>query len=105
MCIHARSLHDALPICDTMISLEGLTLATGRQREAAFILRTFAHYVHDGLIPNMFPDGSNQGLYHTADATLWYFHAIARYLQSTDDRATLVHLLPELVGIVDHHIK
>ena len=31
------------------------------QREAAFILRTFAHYVRDGLIPNMFPDGSNAG--------------------------------------------
>src|SRR5262249_19170484 len=40
---------------DTMISLEGLTLMTGRPREAAFILRTFAHYVRDGLIPNMFP--------------------------------------------------
>jgi len=90
---------------DTMISLEGLTLATGRQREAAFILRTFAHYVQDGLIPNMFPDGSNEGLYHTADATLWYFHAISRYLQSTDDRATLFHLLPELVGIIEHHVK
>ena len=29
---------------DTMISLEGLTLATGRHREAGWILRTFAHY-------------------------------------------------------------
>jgi predicted glycogen debranching enzyme len=47
---------------DTMISLEGLTLATGRRREAGYILRTFAHYVRDGLIPNMFPDGSNEGL-------------------------------------------
>jgi predicted glycogen debranching enzyme len=46
---------------DTMISLEGLTLMTGRNREASFILRTFAHYVRDGLIPNMFPDGSNHG--------------------------------------------
>jgi predicted glycogen debranching enzyme len=41
---------------DTMISLEGLTLVTGRKREANFIVRTFAHYVRDGLIPNMFPD-------------------------------------------------
>src|SRR5687768_16312605 len=49
---------------DTMISLEGLTLATGRAREAALILRTFASYVRDGLIPNMFPDGERQGLYH-----------------------------------------
>ncbi|MDQ2919689.1 MAG: amylo-alpha-1,6-glucosidase, partial [Verrucomicrobiota bacterium] len=52
---------------DTMISLEGLTLTTGRTVEAGYILRTFAHYVHDGLIPNMFPDGKNEGLYNTAD--------------------------------------
>ncbi len=40
---------------DTMISLEGLTLATGRYREAGAILRTFSHYVRDGLLPNLFP--------------------------------------------------
>ncbi len=66
---------------DTMISLEGLTLCTGRQREAGYILRTFGHYVRDGLIPNMFPEGTKEGLYHTADATLWFFHALHRYLQ------------------------
>src|SRR5205814_2511106 len=52
---------------DTMISLEGLTLVTGRNVEAAWILRTFAHYVRDGLIPNMFPERETEGLYHTAD--------------------------------------
>jgi len=88
---------------DTMISLEGLTLCTGRWREAAFILQTFAHYVRDGLIPNMFPDGSNEGLYHTADATLWFFHALDRYVQATGDRETLVQLLPKLEGIVEAH--
>ena len=62
---------------DTMISLEGLTLVTGRHVEAGYILRTFAHYVRDGLIPNMFPEGEKEGLYHTADATLWFFHAVA----------------------------
>ena len=46
---------------DTMISLEGLTLTTGRFAEAGYILRTFAHYVRDGLIPNMFPEGQNAG--------------------------------------------
>ena len=65
---------------DTMISLEGLTLTTGRHTEAGYILRTFAHYVRDGLIPNMFPGGQKEGLYHTADATLWFFHALDRYL-------------------------
>jgi predicted glycogen debranching enzyme len=89
---------------DTMISLEGLTLCTGRHREAGYILRTFGHYVRDGLIPNLFPEGTKEGLYHTADASLWFFHAVNRYLQITEDRATLRQLLPKLTSIVDHHI-
>ena len=85
---------------DTMISLEGLTLTTGRAIEARWILRTFAHYVRDGLIPNMFPEGQNQGLYHTADATLWFFHALHRYVEHCQDKATLELLLPILKDIV-----
>ena len=90
---------------DTMISLEGLTICTGRQREAGYILRTFGHYVRDGLIPNMFPEGTKEGLYHTADATLWFFHAMYRYLVATGDRSTLRGLLPKLKSIVEHHIN
>jgi len=88
-----------------MVSLEELTLVTGRYIEAGYILRTFAHYVGDGLIPNMFPEGEQQGLYHTADATLWYFHAVERYLAATGDRDTLELLLPKLVDIIEHHIR
>ena len=90
---------------DTMISLEGLTLCTGRQREAGYIVRTFGHYVRDGLIPNMFPEGTKEGLYHTADATLWFFHAVDRYVRASEDRATLRHLLPKFKSIVDHHVR
>ncbi len=90
---------------DTMISLEGLTLTTGRHNEAGYILRTFAQYIRDGLIPNMFPEGESQGLYHTADATLWFFHALSRYVSATGDRNTLRMLLPKLKDIVDHHVR
>jgi predicted glycogen debranching enzyme len=90
---------------DTMISLEGLTLCTGRFREAGNILRTFASYIRDGLIPNMFPEGDSEGLYHTADATLWFFHAVWRYIKATNDRETLRTLLPKLLDIVDHHLR
>ncbi len=90
---------------DTMISLEGLTLSTGRYAEAGWILRTFAHYVREGLIPNMFPEGEREGLYHTADATLWFFHALNRYLQATNDRMTLRIVLPILQSIVNFHLK
>jgi predicted glycogen debranching enzyme len=90
---------------DTMISLEGLTLITGRVTEAGWILRTFAQYIHNGLIPNMFPEGQHAGLYHTADATLWFFHALARYLAASGDRVTLRLLLPKLIDIVDRHVR
>jgi len=90
---------------DTMISFEGLTLCTGRYQEAAWILRTFLHYVKDGLIPNLFPEGKNEGLYHTADATLWFFHAINRYTEVTQDRSVVRLALPKLVEIIDWHMK
>ncbi len=90
---------------DTMISLEGLTASTGRLEEARYVLRTFASHVRDGLIPNFFPDGEREGLYHTADATLWYFHALDRYVAASDDHATLEVLLPALLGIVERHLN
>jgi predicted glycogen debranching enzyme len=90
---------------DTMISLEGLVLVTGRHLEAGYILRTFARYVRDGLIPNLFPEGDREGLYHTADATLWYFHALHRYVEATGDLETLRLLVPILLDVVDHHLR
>jgi predicted glycogen debranching enzyme len=89
---------------DTMISLEGLALCTRRYDVAADILRTFAHYVKDGLIPNLIPEGQHGGLYHTADASLWFFHAIARYLVHTADDSLLLELLPALRQIADAHL-
>jgi predicted glycogen debranching enzyme len=90
---------------DTMISLEGLTLVTGRASEARGILLTFAHHFRDGLIPNMFPEGDQEGLYHTADATLWYFHAVDRYLEHTGDWPTVQLLLPALWEAFVRHVE
>ena len=89
---------------DTMISLEGLTLCTGRHSEARGILMTFAHHLRDGLIPNLFPEGDQEGLYNTADATLWFFHAIDRYVTITKDLEPLRDLLPALEEIVRLHL-
>jgi predicted glycogen debranching enzyme len=90
---------------DTMISLEGLALVTGRHLEAAYILRTFSQYVRNGLIPNMFPEGRDSGLYHTADATLWFFHAIDRYLAVSNDEMLLSEILPKLEQIINSHLR
>jgi predicted glycogen debranching enzyme len=90
---------------DTMISLEGLTLSTGRYAEAAWILRTFSHYIRDGLIPNLFPERRTEGLYHTADATLWFFHALDRYTELSGDRSVLQMVLPKLLDIFEWHMR
>lgn len=89
---------------DTMISLEGLMLYTGRYAEAKATLLTFAQYVQDGLLPNLFPEGAQAGLYHTVDASLWYFHAVQRYLQHTRDDEILTKLMPVLRDIIEHHM-
>jgi len=90
---------------DTMISLEGLALCTGRVEEARAILRTFALYVQNGLIPNHFPEGERHALYNTADATLWYVHALDRYIEATSDRDTAAALFPILGEVVRRHVE
>jgi predicted glycogen debranching enzyme len=90
---------------DTMIGLDGLFLATGRWQEARWVLRAFAGHVRDGLIPNLFPEEETEGRYHTADATLWFFHALDRYVGTTGDAATLRQLLPRLREIVERHLE
>ena len=92
---------------DTMIALPGLAAATGRWEEAGDILRAFARYVDQGMLPNRFPDSGaplSEADYNTADATLWYVRAV-----DVVDRAlggTLIEaLLPVLQEIVEWHVR
>jgi predicted glycogen debranching enzyme len=86
-----------------MISLPGLTLATGRPEVGARILHTFAHYVDQGMLPNRFPDEDEAPEYNTVDATLWYFEALRAYLAATSDEMLVNDLYPVLRDIVDWH--
>jgi predicted glycogen debranching enzyme len=90
---------------DTMIALPGLALATGRHEVAADILRTFARYADQGMLPNRFPEAGEAPEYNTVDATLWYFVAIHEYVAATDDLALARELLPTLHDIVDWHLR
>ncbi|MEM9273345.1 MAG: amylo-alpha-1,6-glucosidase [Cyanobacteria bacterium P01_F01_bin.143] len=90
---------------DTMIALPGLTIATGRFAIAKTILHTFAKYVDQGMLPNVFPDAGEIPHYNTADATLWYFEAIRAYYCATEDQEFLAELFPLLAEIIDWHLK
>jgi predicted glycogen debranching enzyme len=88
---------------DTMIALPGLVLATQRNAEAASILRTFAAYASEGMLPNRFPDRGEAPEYNTVDATLWYFHALNGYVEASGDLELLRDLFPALLDIVEWH--
>ena len=88
---------------DTMISLPGLTLTTGRPEVAARILRTFGHFVDQGMLPNRFPDEDGKAEYNTADATLWYIKAIHAYHAESGDDDLLRALYPILEEIIAWH--
>lgn len=68
---------------DTMIAFEGLTLCTKRFDDAREILESFVRYIKHGLVPNVFPDKGSEPAYNTADASLWYIHAVYQYLKYT----------------------
>ncbi len=88
---------------DTMISLPGLTLTTGRHEVARCILRTFARFVDQGMLPNRFPEFGETPEYNTVDATLWYFEAIRAYHAATRDDRLLRELFPVLQEIIHWH--
>jgi len=92
---------------DSMISLPGLLLYTGRYSEARGLLKAFASFIHNGLIPNRFPDGGEPPVYNAADATLWMFHAIDRYIAATNDWTLLKDkdLFSALDEIIQWHLR
>ena len=90
---------------DTMISLPGLTLTTGRYDVARSILQTYSRFVDQGMIPNRFPEIDTAPEYNTVDATLWYFEAIRAYFDTTKDVDLLQELFPVLKEIISWHTR
>lgn len=91
---------------DTMISIPGLCLATGRYEDARSMLEVYAENLSQGMIPNRFPDDGERPVYNTIDASLWFFVAAHKYLKATKDlNAARETLLPAMKEILDWHQK
>jgi predicted glycogen debranching enzyme len=91
---------------DTMISLSGLTLFTGKTDIAKSILRNFARHTDLGMLPNRFVDSGEEAEFNTVDATLWFFEAARAYAAATNDYDFIRHELYEVLNqIVEFHIK
>lgn len=90
---------------DTMISIPGLTLETGRSDEALQMIEGFLSMSYMGIIPNNFPDEGEAPMYNTSDGTLWLFNALYLYYQHTKDLKSIERLFPKLMEIINHHIQ
>ncbi len=90
---------------DTMISFPGLFLSTGRFEEAQGVLRTFAAYLDQGMLPNRFPDSGETPEYNTVDATLWFFQAIYAYYLAVDELEFIKEIFPALNEVIEWHKK
>lgn len=90
---------------DTMISLPGLTLTTGRSETAKTILKTFSKTIDRGMLPNRFLEKGKDLEYNTVDASLWYFEAIRAYAAFASDKAFIEDLFPILSDMIDWHIR
>ena len=91
---------------DTMIALNGLTLATNREEIARDILLEFSNHISEGMLPNRFPDVGETPEYNTVDATLWYFEAARAYAAKTNDyKFVRLNLYEKLVDIIVWHVR
>ena len=88
---------------DTMIALPGCCLSAGRYEDAKSILRTFFQYEKDGLVPNLFPEGTAQPMYNTVDAALLLVNIVWLYVQKTGDWAFAKEAWPVMESIVRHY--
>jgi len=90
---------------DTMISLPGLALSTGRPEIAREVLLSYGRYVDQGMLPNHFPEAGRAPDYNTVDATLWYFEAARKYFEATQDLTFVQELFPTFAAIIDAHVQ
>ncbi len=90
---------------DTMIALPGCCLSTGRYEDAKSILRTFLAYEQDGLVPNLFPEGTAEPMYNTVDAALLLVNVVWLYVKKSGDEAFIAEAWPVLERIISSYKK
>ena len=83
---------------DSLISMPGLCLATGRYNIAKNVLHTLSKKIKAGLLPNFY-GSDNEPIYNSADSPLLFFYALYKYLLYTKDYKFAISLIPKLKKI------
>jgi len=90
---------------DTMLSIPGLCLTTGRYEIAGSIIKRWLNFMHDGLIPNFIPvTYPFECPYNSSDASLWLFNATYFYYIYTKDIKFIEEIYQKLCEIIEGYI-
>lgn len=90
---------------DTMIALVGCCLSTRQYDTARSILQTFMANCRRGLMPNLFPEGTEAAAYNTVDAALLFILTVYEYQKRTGDSAFVRQAYPVMQDIIRWYAK
>ncbi len=89
---------------DTMLSIRGLLLLTGRVTVAERVLATWASFLHDGTLPNRLPDRPGEPMEtNSADAPLLFVRAIGQLERHGGSGERLRVLLESVRQVIDSY--
>ncbi len=91
---------------DSLISYEGLLLATKRYKMAKEVLLTSIRDIKFGLVPNGYSGYDNRPLYNSSDSSLLLFEAVYKYIKYTGDYKFIEkNIYEKLVLVVNNYCK
>ena len=89
---------------DTMLSLPGLLLATGRVADAEQVLLTWARATDGGMLPNRFPDRTGDPIeFNSVDAPLLMVSAVEQSLRAGAQPSLLKATWPALAQVIERY--
>ncbi|MEA2082480.1 MAG: amylo-alpha-1,6-glucosidase, partial [Elusimicrobiota bacterium] len=90
---------------DTMISMPGLLLCTGRKETAKKIFRRAAAVIRGGLLPNIFSTQADKASYNSVDASLWFIWALSEYSRISGGEDSFLKEMKMPVGEIIENYK
>ncbi|MCL5947221.1 MAG: amylo-alpha-1,6-glucosidase [Chloroflexi bacterium] len=88
---------------DAMLSLPGLFLTTGREREAMLVLQRWMGRIKEGLLPNTLRDESVA--FNTADGSLLFLDTAYRTLEQVRDSRFRMRVYAAAQSIISSYVK
>ncbi len=90
---------------DSMIALPGICLVNGKISQAKDVLKAYAGFCKNGLIPNMLPTNSEKPSYNSVDTSLLFIDRVYQVYKQTKDLKFVGELWSVMNEIIESYVK